>query len=302
MIKMKGRNTSKSMRMPFLQRDSGRALMRRGFSILFRCLCMIVAVSVAVFVLYFILYVIHEGLPFLNLAFFTQPPTALGDPGGGVVTAIIGSLLIVGTATLIGAPLGLLTGIYLAEFGNGTLAMVIRFLVDSLAGLPTIIVGLFIWVLVVVPAHSFSGLAGALALAIIMIPLMTRTTEEVIRLVPTELRHASAALGATPTQTMLRVILPAARSGLLTGLFLAIARVAGETAPLLMTAFGSPFLNTNLALPMDALPLRIFTFTLSPYAYQIHQAYAGSLVLLGLVILASLLIRWVLRRTLPGQL
>ncbi|WP_287269630.1 phosphate ABC transporter permease PstA [Thermogemmatispora sp.] len=263
---------------------------------------MIVAVSVAVFVLYFILYVIHEGLPFLNLAFFTQPPTALGDPGGGVVTAIIGSLLIVGTATLIGAPLGLLTGIYLAEFGNGTLAMVIRFLVDSLAGLPTIIVGLFIWVLVVVPAHSFSGLAGALALAIIMIPLMTRTTEEVIRLVPTELRHASAALGATPTQTMLRVILPAARSGLLTGLFLAIARVAGETAPLLMTAFGSPFLNTNLALPMDALPLRIFTFTLSPYAYQIHQAYAGSLVLLGLVILASLLIRWVLRRTLPGQL
>ncbi|MBE3558608.1 MAG: phosphate ABC transporter permease PstA [Ktedonobacteraceae bacterium] len=277
---------------PFQPAFGRRELRRRVMTILTVVLTGLFACLAIAFLIYLIWYVAQQGIQFLNIDFFTLPPSPIGDVGGGVVTAIVGSLLIVGLASLIGVPLGLLTGIYLAEFGRGPLASALRFLVDMLAGIPTIIFGLFIWILVVVPLHTFSGLAGGLALAIIMIPTVTRTTEEVLRLVPQELREASAALGATTSRTIVRVVVPAASSGIVTGIFLAIARVAGETAPLLMTAFGSPFFNTDLSRPMDALPLRVFTFTLSPYEPQIHQAYAGSFVLLCLVILASLAIRW----------
>jgi phosphate transport system permease protein len=276
---------------PFQPPRNVLALRREIATILVVVVSGIFAGLAVAFLFYLIGYVTLQGSAYLNLDFFTQTPAPIGGTGGGVVTAIVGSVLVVALASVIGIPLGLFTGIYLSEIGRGAFANSIRFLVDMLTGIPSIIFGLFIWILVVVPSHSFSGIAGALALAIIMIPTVTRTSEEVLRLVPHELREASAALGATPSHTILRVVLPAARNGIVTGIFLAIARVAGETAPLLMTAFGTVFFNTNLARPIDLLPLRIFNFTLSPYDTQIHQAYTGSFVLMLLVILASLAIR-----------
>ncbi len=244
------------------------------------------------FLFYLIIYVYQQGSHFLTLQFFTEAPVAYGETGGGVQPAIIGSLVIVGLAALFGIPLGLFTGIYLAEFGRGWLASVVRFMVDTLTGIPTIIFGLFIWVLVVVPSHSFSALAGGLALSIIMIPTVARATEEVLRLVPKELREASVALGATESRTIWSIVLPSALSGIITGVTLALARVAGETAPLLLTALGSSFAFRSIFRPTAALPLQIFNYTLSPYDTQIHQAYAGSLILILLVILASFAVRW----------
>lgn len=249
------------------------------------------AFAVAI-LLYLLLYVLRAGLPYINLDLFTNVPTPNGAPGGGLANAIQGSLILVGLASLFGVPLGLFTGIYLAEFGRGAIATGVRFLVDVLTGIPTIIFGLFAWIFVVVPQQSFSALAGGVALGIIMIPTVARTSEEVLRLVPNELREASLALGATESRTILRVVIPAARNGIITGVVLAMARVAGETAPLLMTAFGSPFLNSDITQPMDALPLRIFNFAESPYPAQINQAYAGSLVLIVLILLTSFAIRW----------
>jgi phosphate transport system permease protein len=242
--------------------------------------------------LFLLLYVVRTGLPFLNLDFFAQIPTPNGAPGGGMANAIQGSLILVGLSALFGGPLGLFTGIYLAEFGRGAIATCVRFLVDVFAGIPTIIFGLFAWIFVVVPQQGFSALAGGVALGIIMIPIVARITEEVLRLVPNELREASLALGATESRTILRVVLPAARNGIITGMVLAMARVAGETAPLLMTAFGNPFFNSDITQPMDALPLRIFNFSESPYPAQINQAYAGSLVLIVLILITSFVVRW----------
>src|SRR5205807_8651147 len=183
--------------------------------------------------------------------FFTQVPTANGEPGGGMGQSVQGTLILVGLASLIAVPLGLFTRVYLSEFGRGRFAASIRFLVDILTGIPTIIFGLFAWGLIVVPNHSFSGFAGGVALGIIMIPIVARTTEDVLRLVPREQREASLALGATEARTTLRVVIPAALSGIVTGIVLAMARVAGETAPLLMTAFGTTFRNTSIFEPMD---------------------------------------------------
>jgi len=255
----------------------------------FSTACMILAVGVLV---YLLLYVLIQGGRFINLDFFTQLPAAFGSSGGGMGEAVQGTLILVGLAALLGVPLGVFTGIYLAEFGRGSLAMGVRFVVDILTGVPTIVFGLFAWVLIVIPAHTFSGLSGGVALGIIMIPIVARTTEEVLRLVPPELREASLALGAPQWRTIVQVVLPAARNGIITGIVLAMARVAGETAPLLMTAFGTTFWNTNITQPMDALPLRIFVFTESPYQTQINQAYAGSFVLIALILLASFAVRW----------
>lgn len=250
------------------------------------------AAFAVVVLLYLLLYVLRQGLPYLNLDFFTKLPTANGESGGGMVEAIQGTLLLVGLAALLGIPLGVFTGIYLSEFGHGPFANAVRFLIGVLTGIPTIIFGLFAWVLIVIPAQTFSGLAGGVALGIIMIPIVASTSEEVLRLVPKELREASLALGATEARTILQVVLPAGLNGIVTGIVLAMARVAGETAPLLMTAFGSPFLNTDITQPVDALPLRIFVFTESPYQLQVNQAYAGSLVLILLILLTSFAVRW----------
>jgi len=256
----------------------------------------IFAGAAILFLSYFVFYVAREGIQYINLDFFTQEPPLSNSGGGGIVTALEGSLVMLVIASIIGIPLGMAVGIYLAEFGRGRLADVVRFLVDTLTGLPTIVFGLFIWVLIVAPTRTFSGLAGGLALSIIMVPTVARATEEVLRLVPGSLREASIALGGTESRTILRVVVPAARSGIITGMLLALARVAGETAPLLMTSLGNNFfipvdqLNiTNT--PLDAVPLRIFIFTLSPFPVQQHQAFAAALILLVLVIVTSLLVR-----------
>jgi phosphate transport system permease protein len=276
----------------FKPENSSQVFRRRGVNSLAVGVTGLFAAVGVVFLFYLIGYVFQQGSRFLTIPFFTQTPSALGEAGGGVQPAIVGSIVMVGLAALFGIPLGVFTGIYLSEYGHGLMASVVRFMVDTLTGIPTIIFGLFIWVLVVAPSHSFSGLAGALSLSIIMIPTVARTTEEVLRLVPHELREASIALGATESRTIWSVVLPSARNGIITGIVLAMARIAGETAPLLLTALGSSFAFTSIFRPVAALPLQIFVYTLSPYDTQIHQAYAGSLILIALVLVASLAVRW----------
>lgn len=276
---------------PFVPHRGALETRRRIASALSIVLTSLFAMLAVAFLVYLVVFVAVQGARFLNIAFFTLPPAPEGETGGGVGPAIQGTLVLLGLASIVGIPLGLFTGIYLAEFGRGAFANAVRFLVDTLTGIPTIIFGLFAWIIIVVPSHSFSAIAGGVALGIIMIPTMARTTEEVLRLVPKELREASIALGATESRTILRVVLPAAGSGIITGIVLALARVAGETAPLLMTAFGSAYFNYNIQQPIDALPLRVFNFILSPYQVEINEAYAGSFILLLLVIAASLAIR-----------
>jgi len=232
------------------------------------------AICASLFLIYLIGYIAAKGLQFINANFFTQRPRAPGETGGGWATALQGS------------------AIFLSEVGRGPFASFVRFLVDTLTGIPTIIFGLFAWVLIVVPSHSFSAVSGGVALGIIMIPTVARATEEVLRLVPNDQREASAALGATHSRTIMQVVVPAARSGIVTGVMLALARVAGETAPLLMTAGGTPFFNTNLFHQIDAIPLRIFNFTLSPYQIERDQAFSGALVLIVFVVITSLAVRW----------
>ncbi len=281
-----------SIAQPFQQEQRLLQTRRRATNAVSVVLTTAFAALASVFLLYLIVYVAVQGARYINFDFFTRPPAAFGQSGGGVGPAIQGTAILMGLASLLGIPLGMFTGIYLSEFGRGSVASTVRFLVDTLTGIPTIIFGLFAWALIVVPARSFSAVAGGVALGIIMIPTVARATEEVLRLVPNELREASVALGATETRTVLRVVVPAARSGIVTGIVLALARVAGETAPLLMTAFGNQFFNTNIFRPIAALPLQVYNYTLSPYKQQIDQAYAGALVLMVLVILASLAVRW----------
>jgi phosphate transport system permease protein len=254
--------------------------------------CVLFALLVVALLLYLMGYVIQQGVPNLNIGFFTQLPAAFGQSGGGMGQSIQGTLILVGLASLVGVPLGLFMGIYLSEFGRGQLGNTVRFLVSVLTGIPTIIFGLFAWVLIVIPQQGFSALSGGVALGIIMIPIVATTAEDVLRLVPHEIREASLALGATESRTILRVVIPSALNGIVTGIVLAMARVAGETAPLLMTAFGSTFWSAGLNQPIDALPLRIFVFSESPYQIQISQAYSGSLILIALIFLTSFLIRW----------
>jgi phosphate transport system permease protein len=292
---MKLSSTSKTSEIPFnpFQIPHTPYSMRRRLSnILCIAFALLTAAFAVIVLLYLVVYIVLQGLPFLNLDFFTELPGAFGSSGGGIGEAIQGTLILVGLASLIGIPLGLFTAIYLSEFGSGWFSQAVRFLVDVLNGIPTIIFGLFAWVLIVIPSHGFSALSGGVALGIIMIPIVTRTAEDVLRLVPAELREASLALGATKARTILRVVIPAATSGIITGIMLAMARVAGETAPLLMTSFGSTFWFTDVTQPVDALPLRIFVFTNSPYPIQISQAYAGSIVLIMMILLTSFAVRW----------
>ncbi len=271
---------------------SARGMRRQVSNALVIVLCTLFALFAVSVLIYLIVYVLSNGLRYLNLDLFTKLPTPNGEPGGGMGEAVQGTMIMVGLAALIGVPLGMFTAIYLSEFGHGWLANGVRTLVDLLTGVPTIIFGLFAWVLIVIPQGGFSGLSGGVALGIIVIPIVARTTEDVLHLVPRELREASLALGATESRTILRVVVPAASSGIITGIVLSLARVAGETAPLLMTAFGTTFWNTDIRYPMDALPLRIFNFTLSPYQAQINQAYAGSIILILLILITSFAVRW----------
>ena len=237
-------------------------------------------------------YVAAQGLPALNLAFFTHLPKPVGERGGGMANAIVGSLILIGLASAVGLPIGILGGIYLAEFGNNRFGWSVRFAADVLSGVPSIVIGIFIYAVVVMPMKRFSALAGGGALGVMMIPTVIRTTEELVRLVPVSLREAALSLGATHRITVFKVVLQAARAGVITGVLLAIARIAGETAPLLFTAFGNRFWSTSLDQPIASLPVQIFTYAIAPYDDWHAQAWAGALVLVGLVLILSVAARY----------
>lgn len=246
------------------------------------------SVGIAAILLLIVLYVVISGIGSINWAFLTQVPHPVGVPGGGVGNGIVGSAIIIGIATLIALPVGLLTGIYLTLFAPRHLANGLRFASDVLASVPSIAIGLFAYEMLVAPFHHFSALSASFAFSVLMMPLIIRTTESAIRLVPIDMREASVALGATELQTLFRCILVAARPGIMTGLILAVARVTGETAPLLFTAFGSQFWVLNPNQPMAELSLQIFTYAISPYKNWHNQAWGGALLLILAVLVLSL--------------
>lgn len=255
------------------------------------------AVGLAVLPLVLILgMLIVKGATSLNLDFFTRLPAPAGESGGGVGHAIVGTLLMVGAAGVIGLPLGIAAGIYCAEFRGSRLATATRFLADVMNGTPSIVVGVFAWAWIVATQKHFSGLAGSAALAMLMIPMVLRTTEEMIRLVPNSLREAALALGYPRWRTSLVIVVRTTLPGIVTGSLLAIARIAGETAPLLFTALGSPFLVTDLNQPMSALPLVVFTYATGPYQDWHRLAWATALVLIVVVLVLSVAARLATRR------
>ena len=241
-------------------------------------------------------YVISHGAAALNWAFFTQMPKPVGEAGGGMANAIVGTMILIGIAALIAVPIGVVSGIHLAEYGGTKFASAVRFAADVLNGVPSIVVGIFAYGLVVLPVHRFSALAGGFALSIMVVPIVTRTTEELLRLVPTGLREGALALGATRTRAMFTVILPAALPGILTGVLVALARIAGETAPLLFTAFNNRFWSTSLTQPIGSLTVQIFTYAISPYEDWHRQAWAGAFVLVSMILVLSITARLVTRR------
>jgi phosphate transport system permease protein len=258
---------------------------------------MVVAVVVAVLPLFFILlHLVLKGASSLSLAFFTRTPVPAGETGGGVAHAIVGTLLIVGTASLIGVPLGVGAGIFCAEYPGSRLAKVTRFLSDVMNGTPSIVVGVFAWTLIVARQKHFSGFAGSCALTMLMIPMVMRTTEELIKLVPHSLREAALALGYPRWRTSLGIVLRTALPGIVTGALLSVARVAGETAPLLLTSLGSQFFSFNINEPMAALPLTVFQYAIGPYEEWHQFAWAAALVLILVVLVLSVGARLATRR------
>jgi phosphate transport system permease protein len=238
-------------------------------------------------------HIVKSGIVSITPAFFTNIPQPTGEPGGGMANGIAGSAIMIGMASLLGLPVGIFGAVYLTEYGTGRLATAIRFCADVLSGIPSIITGMVAYALVVVPMKGFSALAGSFALALIMVPIVLRTTEEQLKMVPVSLREASLALGVPMWRTSLRVTLRSALNGVITGILLAIARVAGETAPLLFTALGNQFWSKKLTEPMAALPLQIFNFAISPYEDWHLLAWSGALVLVVLMFGLSLSARWI---------
>jgi phosphate transport system permease protein len=232
-----------------------------------------------------------KGFSSLNLAFFTQLPKPVGEVGGGMANAIVGTLTLIGLACALGLPIGILAGVYLSEYGHGRLGWWIRFAADVLMGVPSIVIGIYAYTLIVLPMRSFSAYAGGFALGVIMLPIVTRTTEEMIRLVPGSLREAALALGVPSWRTVVWVVLRTARGGIITGIMLAVARVAGETAPLLFTAFGNQFWQRGLGEPISSLPVQLYTYAISPFDDWHRQAWAGALVLMGMIFVTSVAVR-----------
>jgi phosphate transport system permease protein len=256
-----------------------------------------VCVVITVSVLFFILgYLVYNGGKDLSWNFFTHLPAPVGEVGGGMANAIVGSLKLLLLAALFGVPIGLLGGVYLAEFGGRTVPFLVRYTADLLNGVPSIVIGIFAYALVVMPMHHFSTLAGGVALGIMVIPTVLRNTESFLRDVPSTLREGSFALGANKWKMVATVVLPAASRGILTGVLLALARVAGETAPLLFTAFGNRYWSPGWMQPTSSLPVIIYTYATGPYEDWHQQAWAAGLVLLGLVLVTNILVRTFLAR------
>jgi phosphate transport system permease protein len=262
---------------------------------------LIIATVLAVLPLILILgTLIAKGAGSINLDFFVRRPVPAGESGGGVVHAIAGTLMMVGTASLIGMPIGIGAGIYAAEFPGSKIATATRFIADVLNGTPSIVVGVFAWTWIVARQGHFSGFAGSAALAVLMIPMVMRTTEEMIKLVPHSLREAALALGYARWRTSLRIVVRTCLPGIVTGALLAVARVSGETAPLLFTALGNQYINTNLNQPMAALPLVVYTYATGPYDDWHRLAWATALVLIVVVLVLSVLARLATRSRFDG--
>ena len=242
-----------------------------------------------------LLHLIDKGASSLSVHFFTRMPKPVGEAGGGMANAIVGTLVLIAIASVIGLPIGIGAGLYLAEKRTTALAQCVRFLSDVLNGLPSIVVGIFAWEFLVKPVGHFSAIAGGIALGTMMIPLVTRTTEEMLKVVPNSLREAALALGYQKWRTSLSIVLRTALGGIATGALVAVARIAGETAPLLFTAFGNQFWSTSLREPIAALPLQIFTYAVSPYDEWHRLAWAGALVLIAMVLIISILAHLVTR-------
>jgi phosphate transport system permease protein len=273
-----------------------RLLWRKSLNIAMLSLTGIAAFAV-VSVLFLILgYLVWNGGKSLNWNFFTKLPAPVGETGGGMANAIVGSGKLLLLAALMGLPIGLLGGVYLAEFGGKAFGFAVRYTADLLNGVPSIVMGIFAYSLVVVPLKHFSTLAGSVALGIMVIPITLRSAEEFLRAVPASMREGALALGASKWRTVATVVLPAAKGGIITGMLLAMARVAGETAPLLFTAFGNQFWSPGWSQPIASLPVVIYTYAIGPYPDWHRQAWAAGLVLLGLVLLANIGTRLVLSR------
>jgi phosphate transport system permease protein len=276
--------------------NDARVLWRRfvsNFMLTMTGLCALISVSVLFFILG---YLVFNGGTSINWAFFTKLPTPVGETGGGMANAIVGSGKLLLAASLFGVPIGFLGGIYLAEFSGGFVASIVRYAADLLNGVPSIVIGIFAYSMVVLPFKHFSTFAGAFALGLMMIPITLRSTEEFLKNVPSNLREGAMALGASKSKTIRTVIVPAAYRGILTAILLALARVAGETAPLLFTAFGNRYWSNSWSDPTASLPVMIFTYAVSPYDEWHRQAWAAGLVLLGLVLIINILARTILAR------
>jgi len=254
--------------------------------------CAAVTVSALLFILGYLLY---EGGSSVSVAFFTRLPTPVGETGGGMANALVGSAKLLLLAALFGIPVGFMTGLYISEFASPAPAFALRYATDLLNGVPSIVIGIFAYTLVVLPMRHFSTLAGGVALAIMVVPVTVRGTEEFLRAVPASLREASLALGAPRWITIARVVVPAASRGILTAVMLGLARVAGETAPLLFTALNNRFWSRGWSEPTASLPVMIFTYAISPYEDWLRQAWAAALVLLGLVLAANIVARLLVR-------
>ncbi len=273
-----------------------RSRRRKLFSNLVVFLCASAVVVALIPLAFIFFYVIKQGFSSLNWDFFTKMPKPVGETGGGMANAIVGTLMLIGIASSLAIPVGMLSGIYLAEYSGGKFASVVRFTADVLNGVPSIVIGIFAYGLAVMPFKRFSALAGGMALGFMMIPIIARTTEELLKLVPSSLREGALALGASRARASFSVMVPAALPGIMTGILVALARIAGETAPLLFTAFNNRFFTTRLDQPIASLTVQVYTYAISPYDDWHRQAWAGALVLVGVVFVFSVLARIVTRR------
>lgn len=282
-----------------------RAGQRKTVNALMLGLCVVMTLLAVAPLLWILIYVIHKGGSEITWTFFTNLPTPVGIPGGGIVNALVGSAETVGLGLVVSAPVAVLAAFYAASHPDSGLGLALRFATDVLSGVPSIVMGIFAYTLIVLPMRRFSAFSGGIVLGFIMLPTIIRTTEEMLRLVPNSLREGSLALGAAEWRTSLSVLLPAAANGVLTGVMLAIARGAGEAAPMLFTAFGNPYLSTALNQPIATLPLTIYSYAISPYSDWKAKAWGAALVLIMLVLVLNAAARglvWWRARRLGGQL
>ena len=269
---------------------------RKTWSSIFVALCACAVLLALIPLALILFFVVSQGIEALNLEFFTNMPKPVGEPGGGMANAITGTLILVSLGSLMAVPIGVLSGVYTSEYAGTRFAALVRFAADTLNGVPSIVIGVFVYGIAVLPFKQFSAIAGGIALGVMMIPIIARTTEELLLLVPETMREGALALGATRARAVFTVVLPSALPGIVTGIVLALARIAGETAPLLFTSFNNRFFTTKLTQPIASLTVQVFSYAISPYQDWHRQAWAGALVLVTIVLLCSLLARVATRR------